>query len=203
MVPMQRSWDLTAHEQKTLLFHQIVKSHTPAAGTEETDWYRFCLESLMIHSESLVGNAINRLWLITMPLCFSLRPGTFSLSGISTLKVQLKWRQIYVQCCEMRFSKPPGELDGRFLMSFWWKLDTVIAQHILKPSAWITVQSQKEQEGRRRRSLILPFAIRDTKILPCDVFLERSRCKSMGMVTPGCNNLARRSPGLTPVRGEF
>lgn len=164
MVPMWRSWDLTAHEQKTLLFHQIAKSHTPAASREETDWYGFCLESLMIHSESLVGNAINRLWLITMPLCFSLWPGTFSLSGTSTLKVQLKWRQIYVQCCRMEFSKPPGELDARLLMGFWWKLDTVITQHVLKPPACITTESAVRKDKGKHDSTICNQRFKNTPV---------------------------------------
>jgi len=72
----------------------------------------------MIHSESLVGNSINKMWLITMLLYFSLQLGTFSLSGISTVKVQSKSRQIDAQWYGLKFSKPLRELDVHLLMSF-------------------------------------------------------------------------------------
>lgn len=122
------------------LFLQIVNSHTPAASTEET-------QTAIIfawHSESSVGNSINRMWPVTILLSFSLWQGPFSLSGISTVKVQFEWRQIAAQWYGLKLAKPPRELDVRFPMSFCRKPAKVIAQHVLKFSGCITAQSQKE-----------------------------------------------------------
>lgn len=63
----------------------------------------------------------------------------------------------------------------------------------------VTERTVRKEKG----SVTLPFAIRDVKIFLCDVFLEKSRCKSRGMVTPGCNTLPRWSLASLQLGEDF